>query len=57
MERWEMFDPALVLERKQERGWRQPETKEERAQKAREQLEALFEERGTDEAEHRNLAE
>lgn len=52
-----MFDPALVLERKQERGWRQPETKEERAQKAREQLEALFEERGTDEAEHRNLAE
>lgn len=52
-----MRDPALVLERKQERGWQQPETKEERAQKAREQLEALFEERGADEAEHRNLAE
>lgn len=51
-----MRDPFEVVARLEERERRQAESKEERAQKARQDLEALFEERGTDEAEYRNTA-
>lgn len=43
MERWMMGDPFEVVARLEERERRQAESKEERAQKARQELEALFE--------------
>lgn len=57
MERWRMRDPFEVVARLQEQEQRRhANSTEARQQKARKELEALFEERGTDEVEHRNLA-
>lgn len=56
MERWRMRDPALVYERIEAQERRRAEnSKEARQERARQELEALFEE-GTDEAEYRNTA-
>lgn len=52
-----MRDPFEVVARLQEQEQRRhANSTEARQQKARKELKALFEERGTDEVEHRNLA-
>lgn len=59
MERWEMADPERVLMRKQEMARQRAENiRESRQERARRELEALFEVKreGTDEAKHRNSA-